>query len=492
MAGGDPGTEQEQAQKRPSVRPVHIALALIVLLGLGLRLAWAVHMDTFPLGGDPAWYADVAENVVEGRGYVVDWEAPELHGGDLWAEIYEEGGLDPREQRPPGWEPVEGEATAFWPPVYPLTLAALWTVFGVSITAAKVLNAVLGALTIPFLFALGRRVFSEKVGLAAAGVFAVLPNAIAWTPALLSETLFTFVFVVALWLLVTRGGDSRWAVMAALFGLIVGVATLTRGPGLVLIPLALIFWLMRDGWRPAFARTVVASLVVVAVVAPWTVRNAVVMDSFIPIASSGGVNLRMGHAPYATGTFLWPEDPVDGVPGEWARYRTEWEVEANRVYTRRAMEYALGHPLDELRLAGEKVRYMYESDSRMLPTLTTLGVTPIEPDALEDAATWLLDVSYYVLVFAATLTVPFWLRRDAYRVLPLMLVLLWTAFHVAFFGEARFHVPLLPVFAVVGAGGVWHAVESVLWGWNIVEPEGQRRGILNRLIVRRRPHRLGD
>ena len=436
--------------------PLIFALGALFALGLALRLIWVFYTDTIPLGGDPHWYYVVAINLAEGFGFVSN------SGSSLLGEA-----VGP------------GEPTAFWPPAYSFVLAGLWKVLGIdaasaaglpsdaSLTSAKVLNAVLGALTIPFVYALGRRIFDRRVGLLAAGLFAIFPNAIAWTPLLFPEQLFVLLFVAALWVLVAfpiTSGRS-WAPLVA-FGVLAGLATLTRGQGAVLIPVAVVYWLTRAGWRPAVGSTAIALLAAAAVIAPWTVRNGVALHAFVPISTNSGAALRAGHAPDSTGTTMWTRDRIDGFRMDQSLYRPDWEVQGYREYTNRAISYALTHPLRELELARSKVYHVYRSDSGVVPWLTTLGSTPIKPQALEDALVPLFDSAYYALLFVALASVPFWLRRDAGRQLLVSVVLLWTLFHVLFLGEPRYHVPLYPVFSIAAAAGVWLAVERsfALWG----------------------------
>ena len=115
----------------------------MTLLGLALRLIWVFYTDTIPLGGDPHWYYVVGINIAEGFGFVAN-------RNELW-EI-----------------PGPGEPTAFWPPGYPFALGALFKLFGQSIPSGQVLNAVLGAATVPIVYALGKRIFDHRVGLVSA------------------------------------------------------------------------------------------------------------------------------------------------------------------------------------------------------------------------------------------------------------------------------------------------------------------------------------
>src|SRR5690349_17470619 len=169
---------REDRPKTAALTRTHaFALVVLILVGLALRLVWVFYVDTVPLGGDPSWYFSVAKNVAAGHGYVADHE------------IYSE-------------QPILRQPTAFWPPAYPLLLAGVWKTFGVSIGSAKALNAILSGLTIPFVWALARRIFDDRSAWFAAAVYAVFPNAIAWLPLLFPEALFTLVFTITLWVLV--------------------------------------------------------------------------------------------------------------------------------------------------------------------------------------------------------------------------------------------------------------------------------------------------
>jgi 4-amino-4-deoxy-L-arabinose transferase-like glycosyltransferase len=411
------------------VSGVAFAVGALTLAGLALRLAWVLYVDTIPLGGDPHWYYVVGINLAQGYGFVASAN-----------ELFE--------------VPGPGEPTAFWSPAYPFALAGIFKLFGVSITAAKVANAIFGALTVPFVFALGHALFGRRAGLGGAAIFALFPNAIAWTPLLFPEQLFTLLFVVALWLLVAFpvAGRGGWRAAAAL-GALIALATLTRGQGAVLLPVAVVYWLMRWGWRPAAQATAVSLVAAAIVITPWTVRNAVELHAFIPISTNSAAAIRAGHAPDSTGTTKWTSDRVNGVP-MWEMMRDPtWEVASYREYTKRGIAYAFTHPTRELQLTGWKIYHTYRTDSDVVPWLTTLGATPIESHGLEEALPRVFDVSYYALLFAAVLSVPLCPRRDANAALLINVVLMWTLFHIAFLGEPRYHVPLYPAFALAVAAG---------------------------------------
>lgn len=432
-----------------SVRVSTLSLWLggLSLVALALRLTWAFYTDTIPLGGDPRWYYVVGINLARGFGFVTSYDR-------YFLEV-----------------PGPGSPTAFWPPGYSFALAGVFKLFGVGWTSAKIFNAVLGALTVPLIYGLGSAIFNRRVGLLAAGVFALWPNAIAWVPLLFPEQLFTLLLLAALWLLVASPPTWRNHWLALLgFGLFTGLAMLTRGQGVVLIPVAAVYWLGRAGWRPALRSTAISALVAAAVITPWTIRNAVALHAFIPISTNTGAALRVGHGPESIGTTKWSHDRIDGFYMWESTRRPDWEVQGYREYTRLAVEYALTHPKRELELTGLKIYHLYRSDADVIPWLTTLDLTPLEPRGLENALRHLFDYAYYAVLFAAVLSTPLWLRRDPERLLLVSVVLFWTIFHVVFLGEPRYHVPLYPVFAIGTAAGVWGATTVLIaamqrWRW---------------------------
>jgi 4-amino-4-deoxy-L-arabinose transferase-like glycosyltransferase len=425
-------------------RRVWLALAAITLAALALRVVWVLYTDTYPAGGDPHWYYNVATNIARGKGVVADH----------YRTIF-----DP--------DPVIGEPTAAWPPAFSFLLAGLWQITGISNEAAKLLNAALGAATVPFVYLLARRLFSTGAGLLAAGVFAVFPNAIAWTPVLFPEQLFTLLFVFGLWLLVAAMSAERPRTTALAFGAIAGLAIFTRGEGAVLLAAGALFWLHRDGWRRGAGLTALAAGAAVVVLLPWTVRNRITMGAWIPVATNSGVALRIGHSPWATGTtdVVTPPEPVDGVPIWEHTYHPETEVRSYREYTRRAVKYALTHPRRELDLSRWKVYHLYRSDAWVVEWVKVGSAQAIHSAALEDALWRLFEVSHYVLMFAAVGTAAFWLRWSPGRLLLANTVLVWTAFHIVISAEPRYHVPLFPVFAVAAAGGVVLAGRAATTSW---------------------------
>ena len=168
--------------------------------------------------------------------------------------------------------------TAFRPPLYPTLLGAFYWVTGVHVGVGQLLNVVLGATVVVLAAVLGGHIAGRRGGVAAGIAVGVYPPLLANDVVLLSEPL-SLVLLLAMTLLLVRNRPA-WA------GAACGFLVLTR-PSAQLLVVVVAAWLVwRAGWRTA-ARFGVVSLVVVA---PWLVRNWVVVGT-PNVVTSNGFNL---------------------------------------------------------------------------------------------------------------------------------------------------------------------------------------------------------
>jgi 4-amino-4-deoxy-L-arabinose transferase-like glycosyltransferase len=175
-------------------------------------------------------------------------------------------------------------ATAEHPPLYSIVLAGPAELGLTSPDAQRLAGAVFGAGTIATVGLLGRRLAGERAGLAAAGLAAVYATLIAADGALMSESLLGL-FVALVLLAAYRLVEAPTAGRAATLGAVAGLAALTRGEALLLLPLVLLPVLFRPaGWRAAL----VAVLACLVVLTPWTARNWITFDRPVLVATNSG------------------------------------------------------------------------------------------------------------------------------------------------------------------------------------------------------------
>ncbi len=253
-----------------------IYLLLILAIAAGLRLHAAVTTHEAPRD-DALEYDILAQNLSSGRGYV--------------------GAL--------------GAPTSFRPPLYPFLLAALYSVFGHSYPAVRLFQACLDTLTVFLLYLIGRRIHSEKAGLLAGLFAAVYPSYVILTKFLFTETLFTFLLTLSVFLfLKVRGLKSKTAPI--FLGLTLGFLALARSTAM-LLPAAYILVLLtsisRDKHRRALYFSGLLLLAYSVTLAPWSLRNTVLHGRPVLISLNGGLNFYQAASPKGGKIFgLVPSD----------------------------------------------------------------------------------------------------------------------------------------------------------------------------------------
>ncbi len=253
-----------------------ILLALILLLGFGLRAYRVVEPLATPGDDAHAYYA-------------------------LSKSLYEEGSYG---------GPTFRDASDWSPGAPLLYAAAFYATGGAREGTARVVELLLGLAAIVAVYLLGRRINCRPAGLIAALGVAIYPPFIHSTGALFSEppAIFTLPAAVLafLWASERREGASRLSSVRWLLpGLLFGATALIRPEyllvGVAFAVLAAIRVCRERGWGASLAAAGLLVTGLLVPIIPWTVHNQVVLDRTVPISTGGGKALYVG-------TFL----PADG------------------------------------------------------------------------------------------------------------------------------------------------------------------------------------
>jgi 4-amino-4-deoxy-L-arabinose transferase-like glycosyltransferase len=192
---------------------------------------------------------------------------------------------------------LEGQGYRFWEsaeptmeraPLYPLFLLGIFKLFGVNYVAVQVVQALLAGLSCLYLFLLGRWVISAKVGLVAALMFALYPNAVEYSARLYGENVYFPVFLAFAYYLCRASieGSVKYGIVA---GIAWGLGLMVRGT-LLYLPLVLPFGLLvsrqhRQSMKQV-ARWLIPMLVVGSVViSPWVLRNYQLSGEIVPVST---------------------------------------------------------------------------------------------------------------------------------------------------------------------------------------------------------------
>ena len=191
---------------------------------------------------------------------------------------------------------------AYMSPGYPLFLAAIYKATGHvwatrPRTALCLIQILIACTTILALFLIGRRLFNERIGLIAALLFALYPPMIVATNLWLTETLATATLMWFVYVSVVAMDGDDWKPWA-LSGVLLGVTVLIR-PGV--LPIAIVPFVVRFFWgnRKGLVKAVLITVVAFALVmAPWGIRNQIVLHQTYLLSSHSGDPILAGVDPY--------------------------------------------------------------------------------------------------------------------------------------------------------------------------------------------------
>lgn len=305
-------------------------LVAIGLLAFILRAAWVLVYGRVEAGpNDALFYEASADNLAGSRGFT------QLFGG----------------------------ATAHTPPGFPFLVSLAYRGLGTHVKLELALNVALGTATAVLLYLVARRIMGRAAGLVAGTTFAILPAPIYFTGLFLAETTFVFMLVGFLALAVFLP-DRRWTPVA--LGVAAGLAALTKGEGALLCVIPLAMWWGQTPRGPWLRRAALLVAAMALTILPWTIRNTIEMDAFIPVATNASTTLWSGHNPNANGgPTSPPPELLDRIPK--GIDSTDHEVEEAGLLRREAVSWAVRNPHKELGLIPRKLLALGNATSNVFP-----------------------------------------------------------------------------------------------------------------------------
>ena len=348
---------------------------------------------------------------------------------------------------------VTDVGTAYYPIGYPATLATLfWLQDHTPLpdhqpTAVALLHAAMATATVWFIFLIARAALGRRLALVAAAIAALWPNLLFNVPTYTLETAFIFWSTAALAVIAThdwRAGPPSPRRLVA-FGTVLGLSVVTRPFSLpFLVGLALALVVTKVGWRRVLTSLALATLPIVLILTPWTIRNLGAMHAFVPISTNLGDTACIDRSMDSDGGFRWAVHDGCAEPDLP-------EAERNRENIGNALSFIVEHPAKELWLMGQRFGRMLEHDHSGLQEAESVNFTVLEPGprriAINVANWW-----FWLAMSASAVGLVGLLRRrqpvdllvaTAFIALLLLPVLLW--------GNVRFHIPVLPFAAIAAA-----------------------------------------
>lgn len=415
-------------------------MLLVFVAALALRIPVAMWLPEQVIWPDGDRYERVALNLLEGRGF-----------GDL----------------------VENRRSV---PTQPLLIAAVYSVFGKSYLALRLVSAVIGALTCVVGFLLARSLFGATVGLLAGLTVAAYPHLVYLSALFEYPQTLGILFMTTFLLLLYRFNEHRRLSTLFMASVLLGATILTLPTLLLFAPVFVLLTLKRDAdWHRNLSWMAVAVTGVVITVGSWALRNYAAYDRVVLVNAASGVNFwaanneayarwgKEGSIPMCTGPH--------GVTGYCLEHRKMLQELQARDLT--STEQVLAH---EQAAWEHGLRFVRESPERFVklaftkflrlwsPWPDAVHTGPARGGSMRDAIS---AASYIPLLLLALAGLVLSARTHARKLIPIyLLVAVFVAPFAVFLPTMRYRLPidfLLGIFAAIPLARLWRlAVDARL------------------------------
>jgi Tfp pilus assembly protein PilF len=352
-----------------------------------------------------------------------------------------------------------GPKPYFRAPLYYLALGAVYTMTGPSVVVARVANSVVGALGCALLALLGIQLSSTRTGLIAGLLAALYWPLVYFDGEMLTLSLEVTLNLLLLVLLVRLDREgrevARW--LPALAGFVFGLSAITRPNVLAFAPVV-VAWAWWTLPRPRRVRHVAIRVGALAVgaacaVGPVAARNLMVGGEAVLVATNGGVNFYIGNNPQSDGvTAVVPGTRPGWIEGyddthriaEEAAGRSLTESEVSGFWFRRAVDWIRSDPSSWVHLVAYKFRLFWNPSE----IGNNQAVAPFARLSWVIRALRWNGFPLAILLAGLGVVLAPWDRR---WLVPAAFAGIHAATVVAFFVNARYRLPVVPVLLLFAA-----------------------------------------
>ena len=376
------------------------ALLFLFCVSLVLRIAFVLIFSSHASAGDSGRYIGTAQTLLRGEGF----------------------GARPHV------------------PVYPLFVALVFSVSSGNVFAVQLTQAVVGAFTAVVTYFLAKHIFDPQAALLAAGLVALHPGLIFWTPYVLTETLFVFL-IMLLMLSFYHLKASPSIGRSVCTGALLGITALCRPIAIGLLPL-FVLWFLLTSKLPLKRRWALIGVFAVSsllLIAPWIARNYLAFNAFI--LNPSGKPFYSGNNPHPLVASLGVADVGYDFPFP-PEITGMNAAQADLYFRQAAIAYIWNNPGQFARNALQRL-YLFWSP--FFPTYSKR----------HNIANALLYLPFYAAAVSGLI-----LSREKWHQ-TLLLALLFAWFSVAHMitivdWDQRYRMPLQPFIAVLASYSLYH------------------------------------
>lgn len=284
-------------------------------------------------------YGPLAENMIAGNGYALFYKAafyiPSL--------IPQNSPLNDAKPYP----------SAYMMPGYPSFLALMFVLFGNNPDLMIFLvQALVSAFTAVLLYKTAHRLAGEKAALLAAAIYIFLPEMV-YTTVSIGPTVFVHFLLTLLFYRTTKNTkDVLLPSNVAFTGLILAALLYMRPAALIFVLVVILYFLIKRYYKQA----IILLFIVSSLLLPWSVRNYMVFNRFVPLTTSSGLNTYRGHNPYYPG--FWQDKEIEKKILAFAD-SVNYEIKMSDLFMDLALKEIKERPVKEFFTSFEKLFYLW-------------------------------------------------------------------------------------------------------------------------------------
>lgn len=370
------------------------------------------------------------------------------------------------------YDPERGLYTSFRAPLYPAFLAVIYFLNGMDFSrffAARLAQAILfGAPLAPLTYLVSRSLFpaSEKGARIAAWIVACYPMLLVYPLGLGTENLF-FVLLLTSFLLLLKSIEAPSIFHLVLSGMFLGLTTLTRS---VILPFAIFAFLVLFFFHRHRAILFIAAFIFIA--SPWIIRNSFLHQKLTGIETSMGYNLYLGYHPQGDGSFKFgPSLDLLAIMDD---------SERDRLGTQQALEFIEVQPGRFIPLVANRLGFFFGLEKRVLMYFYSNNILGFIPTSTLLTVSAILLFPFVLISTSAMFGVSL-LRKSPQTFLLALLFVSYILPHVFILSEDRFHLALIPFFAILAAYFWTVGLDGISSRWR--ESKGGKMAVIFALLA---------
>ena len=373
------------------------------------------------------------------------------------------------------YDPARGVETSFRAPLYPAFLSLIYLLVGSGANrffAARLAQSFLGAALAPLTYLIAKKISpeNERAAKISAWFVAAYPILLAYPLGLGTENPFFLLLLASFFFLLkaseqtssnphpaSRNPNSSSFIfhLSSLFfllsGFFLGLTALTRSVILPFAGLAVLWvWFALKQKRGAL----LVALALALTIAPWIVRNSLLHHKLTGIETSMGYNLYLGYYPQGNGSFVFGPS-LDLLP-------ILDDAERDQVGTQKAIEFLRAQPERFVPLAVNRLGFFFGLEKRVLMYFYGNNIVGFIPFPFLLALFLIMLLPFVIVSLSAALGASL-LRWNPPTVLLALLFFAYLLPHVFILAEDRFHLALVPFFAVLASlfwTGGWESLAA--------------------------------